>query len=233
MSTQPDHGAQPEWNPRYFRDRNGNWQRFNHNAEIRAPGYHWTSRPDDYPPDEDMVRVEWISRHYDDPPGGEMIRVEPPLYVLWGHLDSCYNRIPRRKAKAWLEARQAFARGKYFEPWYANLPPDLLGDLSEDEDPPGAAGGRRDPGEWRTLDDLTKAAWKLLQAMLDLGATDSGKAVGREEIAAKAGVGHANSQHIEAIFKGLKRLGLVVSRQNAGTWLTEAGIEAISRRGPA
>jgi hypothetical protein len=207
MSTRPG----PNW--RHYRDFDGSLQKFDFTAEIRVDGF-WESRPDDDPPNEDMIRVAWL------------------VYVLWGVMDSGYRRIPPRQAKAWLEARQAFARGKSYERLYAKMPEDLLGDLSEDEDPPGAAGGRRDPGEWRTLDDLTSAAWKLLQAMRDRDATDSGKAVGREEIAAKAGVGHANSQHIEAIFKGLKRLGLVLSRRNAGTWLTAAGIEAISRRGP-
>jgi hypothetical protein len=91
---------------------------------------------------------------------------------------------------------------------------------------------KADAGKAQTVDDLPPVAWKLLQALLDLGATDTGRAVGREEIAAKARVGNAGSTHVEDTFKMLMELGLVGSRRKVGTWLTADGREAISRRQP-
>jgi hypothetical protein len=128
MSEPPDHGAQPKLSRRTYLDRHGVRHKFYLTPEILQYG-HWTSFEDDDPPKETLIRVAWR------------------LYVLWGEGDDVYKPISPRKAKAWLEARQSFARskGRSWGPtggsWGPNtiIPQDLLGDLPEDEDPPPTA----------------------------------------------------------------------------------------------
>jgi hypothetical protein len=115
MSTPPDRESRPYWV--YYRDRNGQPQKFDLNVEIRVHGY-WRSRADDAPPAEVMYRIGWR------------------VYLLHGVLDSMPVEVEPRKAKDWFEARKTFARGKPFESEYAT-PADLelLEALPEGEDP--------------------------------------------------------------------------------------------------
>jgi hypothetical protein len=76
------------------------------------------------------------------------------------------------------------------------------------------------------LDDLTPTAWKLLQTLRSLGAVTSEKALARAKIAEKAGAGNHDSKHIQEAFALLKRCGLIIARNNVGTWLTAAGVAA-------
>jgi hypothetical protein len=81
-----------------------------------------------------------------------------------------------------------------------------------------------------TLDNLTPTAWKLLRAIRQLGAVNSEKAVGRSEITAKARTGNHDSKHNQEAFKQASGLGLITAKRNAGTWLTQAGIDALDKR---
>jgi hypothetical protein len=122
MTEPPDRESRPYWV--YYRDRNGQPQKFDFNVEIRLHGY-WRSRADDDPPAEVMYRIGWR------------------VYLLHGVLDSKPVEVTPREAKAWFEARQAFTRGTPDASRYAT-PADLL----SLEDPPdsGPAGPRVVPG---------------------------------------------------------------------------------------
>jgi hypothetical protein len=225
MAEPPDHESRPERNPRRFRDFDGSTKRFNLTAQIRVHGY-WTSRPDDDPPDETMIRVK------------------ERLYVLWGDMDSGYNRISLREARTWLRARQNFARGKYFESWYAKMPPDLQSIVEGGPDSPaiattagspaGKEEGKGSADGPKTLDDLNRTAWKLLRAMYALGAFDTETVRTHQQIVKKAGTGNHGSGHNKEAFAALQKLGLIKSRRRVGTWLTQAGRELIeSHQSPA
>lgn len=81
-----------------------------------------------------------------------------------------------------------------------------------------------------TLDDLTATAWKLLRALREMNRRDSETAVTREEIAVKASTGNANSKNVRDAFAVMKALGLIETRKKVGTWLTEAGMDALKSR---
>ena len=81
-----------------------------------------------------------------------------------------------------------------------------------------------------TLDNLTPTAWKLLGAIRQLGAVNSGKAVGRAKIAVKAGTGNHDSKHNQLAFAQLSDLALIAATRNVGTWLTQAGIDALDKQ---
>src|SRR5262245_7394366 len=123
MSTPPDRESRPHWV--YYRDLDGMQQKFDLNAEDRVHG-HRRSRADDDPPYEVMYRAAWR------------------LYVLHGVLDPSPVQVTPGEAKAWLKARQAFARGTPYESLYAKMPSDLLS--LEDPPDPGHAGPRHVPG---------------------------------------------------------------------------------------
>jgi hypothetical protein len=79
-----------------------------------------------------------------------------------------------------------------------------------------------------TPDDLTPTAWKLLRTLLKLRATNTAKAVTRERIVQEAGdVGNADSSNVRAVCKMLVDLGLIATKRNVGTWITQAGLDAL------
>jgi hypothetical protein len=82
----------------------------------------------------------------------------------------------------------------------------------------------------RGLDDLTPTGWKLLRALSQLEAFDSERAAGRAEITKKARTGNHDSKHNQEAFSALSHLGLIKAKRNAGTWLTQAGIDALDKR---
>jgi hypothetical protein len=80
------------------------------------------------------------------------------------------------------------------------------------------------------LDDLTPTAWKLLKTLSKLRATSTEKAVTRERIVEEAAdVGNADSGHVRAAFKKLVDKELIASRPNVGTWIRQAGLDALKR----
>jgi hypothetical protein len=79
-------------------------------------------------------------------------------------------------------------------------------------------------------DDLTPTAWKLLEATRDVGAVDTGKAVGRGAIAAKARVGNHDSKHVQEALKRLTSRGYLDAKRGHGTWITEDGNKALNKR---
>jgi hypothetical protein len=81
-----------------------------------------------------------------------------------------------------------------------------------------------------TLDDLKATAWKLLTAIRDLNATDSGKAVNQKRIAVKARTGRHDSKHNQEAFGQLSELKLIKAVRNVGTWITQAGTETLNNR---
>jgi hypothetical protein len=81
-----------------------------------------------------------------------------------------------------------------------------------------------------SLDDLIPTAWKLLESLPGLNAFNSGKAVSRDKIAAAADVGNADSHNTRAAFGALKDLRLIGTRRRVGTWITQAGLDALKSR---
>jgi hypothetical protein len=103
-----------------------------------------------------------------------------------------------------------------------------------------AAGSDEQEPKVLTLDNLTPTAWNLLRAMLKAKAKDPGTAKTREEIVAVAGTGNAkskkdrpgnaNSKNVRDAFRAMKELKLIGTEKNVGTWLTEAGLDALKSR---
>jgi hypothetical protein len=92
----------------------------------------------------------------------------------------------------------------------------------------GKTGKTADP---RSVDDLTPTAWRLLRALLKIGAIDAGTARSRSQIVEEAGdVGNADSRNVRDAFTMLGKLGLVATQRHVGTWLTQAGLDAARRR---
>jgi hypothetical protein len=80
------------------------------------------------------------------------------------------------------------------------------------------------------LDDLTKSDWKLLKALQQVGGLNADSARSRSQITAKAKTGNHDSKHNQEGFQRLTSLGLICARRNVGTWLTDAGIDALDKR---
>jgi hypothetical protein len=103
----------------------------------------------------------------------------------------------------------------------AGTRPNRPGKLSD-----SAAGKNRAP----SLDDLTPTAWKLLRTVRQMGAVSADTAKDRSAITSRAKKGNHDSKHNQTAFKRLSDLRFIAARKNVGTWITEAGIDALDKR---
>ena len=129
----------------------------------------------------------------------------------------------------------------WFEANGIDIPSELVASLSVLPARPPAAGpgrtaqpteGTTPPAASMSLDDLTPNAWKLLAAIRDLDAVDSGTAQIQPKIVARATRkrGNHDSKHHQLAFGQLSELGLIASKKRVGTWITDAGIQALEKR---
>jgi hypothetical protein len=77
---------------------------------------------------------------------------------------------------------------------------------------------------------LALRARKLLRALKARRATNQQMAAKKQVIAIKAGVGNYKTRSVQDAFDDLHWRGLIISKKRAGTWLTPAGLAAVTRR---
>jgi hypothetical protein len=173
-----------------------------------------------------------------------------PRWFLCGYLgiDRWFDAMRGRDDRLYIEVE-----GEQVAAWFIKmnraLPPELADVVSRHSGQSAGKGETNDPttGDNRqgagkaskakgktekplTLDNLTKTAWKLLETLEQLKATTVRRAVTRERIAAEAGdVGNADSGSVRAAFKTLADMGLIATKRNVGTWITQAGLDALKR----